>query len=76
MKSKPKVGQKIRLNRVGIRQIFNCSVVPSALLNQVFTITKVDDDSMTEPEKTWMIEVDDPEINQFMIDNWCFDLVI
>ena len=42
---------------------------------KIMTLTFVDNESMTEPEKTFLVEVDDPEINQFMIDNWCFDLV-
>jgi len=51
MKNKPKVGQKIRLNKFGVRQIYNSSIAPSGLLRQVFTITEVDEESMTEPEK-------------------------
>ena len=38
-------------------------------------ITSVDDVSMTYPEATFVVEVDDPEINQFLIDHHCFDIV-
>jgi hypothetical protein len=38
-------------------------------------ITYVDDTSMTYPEPTFVVEVDNPDINQFMIDHNCFDIV-
>jgi hypothetical protein len=39
----------------------------------MLTLTQVDHESMTDPEETFLVEVDNLEINMYMIDNWCFD---
>jgi hypothetical protein len=75
MLPKPFVGQKIRFNDLGLKQVFGSPVGKSFMKQKIMTITYVDPQSMTEPEETFVVEVDDPEINRFMIDNWCFDAV-
>lgn len=75
MISKPIVGMKVRLNDRGIKQIFGNRLGMSHMKTKVMTLTYVDKESMTSPEITYIVEVDDLEINQFMIDNWCFDQV-
>jgi hypothetical protein len=71
----PRVGQKVRFSDLGLEQVFGSAIGKSFMKQKVMTLTFVDNESMTEPEETFLVEVDDPEINQFMIDNWCFDLV-
>ena len=36
-------------------------------------ITWVDDESITYPEDTWVVEVNDPDINMYMLNQWLFD---
>ena len=38
-------------------------------------IIAVDDESMTYPEPTFIVQVDHPEINEYLLDNHCFDIV-
>ncbi|WP_287110911.1 hypothetical protein [Methylobacillus sp.] len=35
----------------------------------------VDSESITFPEPTYEIKVDNPEIDKYMIDHWLFDIV-
>lgn len=76
MKTKPNVGDIVYLNDYGLDIIGDIRNVKAVQQCQKMTITYVNDISMTEPEKTWPIEVDQQEINKFMIDNWCVDLVV
>jgi hypothetical protein len=71
----PRVGQKVKFNDLGLKQVYGTTVGLQFMKQKVLTLTQVDPESMTEPEETFLVEVDDPEINMFMIDNWCFDLV-
>jgi hypothetical protein len=75
MIKKPFVGQKVRFNDLGLKQCFGSAFGKSFMKQKVMILTKVDNESMTEPEETFIVEVDDPEINMLMIDNWCFDAV-
>lgn len=75
MKEKPKVGDIVCLNDHGLEQCFGRTVGLAAMKRVEYTITWVDFESMTEPEQTWMVKVDDPDLNRLMIDNWCFDLI-
>jgi len=71
----PNVGDIVRLNDEGLRQVFGSAVGKSFMKKLELRITKVDDESITYPEPTFVVEVDDPEINQFLIDHNCFDIV-
>lgn len=72
MNTKPTVGQRVRLNDHGLDAIW-CKTQEAIKQAQAMTITHVDDESMTEPEDTWLIEVDQPIINQFLIDHTMVD---
>lgn len=71
----PKVGDTVVLNDCGLEQIFNRKLGLGHMKSLRMKITHVDMESMTFPEPTFMVEVDDPEINAYMIDHWCFDIV-
>jgi hypothetical protein len=73
MKNKPYVGQKVHLNDIGLDIIFGTTLGLSYLKTKELTITWVDSESMTEPEYTWIIEVDDPELNQYFLSQSMFD---
>lgn len=38
-------------------------------------ITRIESESITSPEQTFMVEVDNAEINMFLIDHTDFDIV-
>lgn len=38
-------------------------------------VTHVGSESLTAPELTFDMSVDNLEINMLLIDNWCFDVV-
>jgi hypothetical protein len=73
MKEKPRVGQKVRLNDCGLANCFGSSFGLSLLKNKVMAITRVGEESLTDDVDTWVVEVDDPEVNQFFLYNHCFD---
>jgi len=72
----PKVGDTVVLNDHGLEAIFGKGLVRT--LNHMksvqMKITYVDTMSMTEPEELFVVHVDHPEIDQYLIDNWCFDV--
>jgi hypothetical protein len=70
----PKVGDTVVFNREGLEIVFGKSIGLSPMMKHKMKITWVDSVSMTEPEETYVVNVDDPEINMFMIDHWCFDI--
>jgi hypothetical protein len=73
-----RVGDKVRLNDFGIEQVFGTrgGRALSILKTVVHTITKVDPESMTYPEATFVVEVEDPELNEFLLSDACFDPVV
>lgn len=71
----PKVGDVVRFNDWGLEQVYNRASGLAHMKTLELTITWVDFESMTEPEKTYVVNVSDPEINRYMIDSACFDLV-
>lgn len=71
----PKVGDTVCLNACGVETIYGTSIGHEHMRVITMKITKVDTVSITEPEKTFMVEVDSSIINQFMINHWCFDIV-
>ena len=73
MKNKPYIGQKVSLTSNGLEIIFGTTLGLSHMKTLVMTITHVYDESLTEPENTWIVEVDNPEINIYMLSNWDFD---
>lgn len=70
-----KVGDSVRLNDHGLEQCFGHSLGLSKLKETVHKITHVDRESMTYPEATFPVGIDDPELNQFLLDDACFEVV-
>lgn len=73
MKSKPYVGQKVRLNRLGVETLFEGR---SYMMTKILTIASVDDGlqiPMDDGLTCWIITVDDPEINQSWLNNHFVD---
>lgn len=71
----PKVGDTVHLNNYGLEVIWRSKVGLSHMKSLKMKITHVDSESMTEPEKTFVVEVDNKDINCFMISHLCFDIV-
>lgn len=71
----PNVGDIVRFNDTGLEQVFQSARGMSFMKQKEMRITKVAKESATYPEPTFPVEVDDPEINQFLLDNHCFDIV-
>lgn len=70
-----KPGDEVHLNNEGLETCFGSTLGVTALKSVVHTITYVDSESMTYPEATFVVEVADPELNQFLLNDSCFDLV-
>jgi hypothetical protein len=71
----PKVGDTVVLNDCGLEQIFGRKLGLAHMKSLRMRITHVDSESLTSPEPTYAVEVDNPEINAFLVDHWCFDVV-
>lgn len=71
----PKVGDVVRLNDCGLEQCFGRASGMSHMKTLKMRVTQVDSVSLTFPEPTFALEVDNEEINQFLIDHHCFDIV-
>lgn len=71
----PKVGDTVCLNRDGLETIFGNHRGLSHMLTLKMKITHVSKESLTAPEETFEVKVDNEEINRFMINHWCFDVV-
>jgi hypothetical protein len=71
----PQVGDTVVLNDTGLRQIFNNTLGLSHMKTLRTKITHVDSGSMTYPEPTFCVDVDNEEINAYLIDHHCFDIV-
>ena len=69
MRSKPVVGMLVRLNDEGMQAINGLKSLAQVQAAQRMKITSVGNESLTNDVDTWMIEVDQPEINKFMISN-------
>ncbi|UUZ75446.1 hypothetical protein LP414_27405 [Polaromonas sp. P1(28)-13] len=69
----PAVGDSVRLNDTGLEQCFGTKLGMSHMKTLVMKITYVSPTSMTSPEPSFPVEVDNPEINQLLLDHWCFD---
>lgn len=71
----PKVGDVVCFNDSGLEQVFGSATGNSFMKKLELRITHVDDESLTYPEPTFAVRVDDPEIDRFLIDHTCFDIV-
>lgn len=71
----PKVGDTVVLNDCGMEQVFGRTLGLSHMKTLRMKVTHVDRESLTFPEPTYPVEVDNEEINFFLIDHNCFDIV-
>ena len=71
----PKIGDTVVLNDNGLEQVFGRSLGLAHMKTLRMKITDVDMNSPTYPEPTYPVEVDNPEINAYLIDHHCFDIV-
>lgn len=71
----PKVGDTVVLNDFGLEQVFNRKLGLGHMKTLRMKVTQVDAESMTFPEPTFCLEVDNEEINAYLIDHHCFDIV-
>jgi hypothetical protein len=67
-------GDTVTLNDHGLEVCFGQRGM-SHMKTKRMHVTHVDKHSITEPEQTFIVEVDDPEINNLMIYDACFDKV-
>lgn len=71
----PKVGDTVVLNDTGLEIVFNRTLGLGHMKTLRMKITHVDAVSLTAPEQTFAVEVDDKDINHYMLDHWMFDVV-
>ena len=71
----PKVGDTVVLNDCGLEQIYGRKAGLAHMKTMRMKITDVDMNSITFPEPTYAVEVDNEDINIFLIDHHCFDIV-
>lgn len=71
----PNVGDIVRFNDYGLEQAFGSAMGKSFMKKLELRITRVDSESMTYPEPTFVVEVDEEEINMLLLDHHCFDIV-
>lgn len=71
----PEVGDTVVLNDFGLRQIFGHSLGLAHMKTLRMKVTHVDSASMTFPHQTFCVDVDNPDIDAYLIDHLCFDVV-
>lgn len=71
----PNVGDVVNLNNHGLDTIYGLRVGLGHMKSMPLIVTKVGKTSLTSPEETFEVEVDSPEINSFLMNHWCFDIV-
>jgi len=75
MAARVKVGDTVTLNNYGLEQVFGSRTGLAFMKRQEMKVTKVAGKSITEPEETYVVSVDNDAIDQFIIDDRCFDVV-
>lgn len=77
-----KIGSIVRLNQQGLETIFGDDVMAAVksghIVPRTMRITDIDPAPLCEDDSGTIhsVEVDDPYINQFLIDTACFDVVM
>lgn len=72
-----KIGDVVRLNATGVMQCFNTNPEWEDFYSNIhMRITYISKESLTYPETTYEVRVDNAHINSLMIDNRCFTKVI
>lgn len=73
--SVPRVGDTVVLNNAGLQQIYGSPVGLGHMKSLRMKVTHVAHESLTFPKPTFALEVDNEDINAFLIDHNCFDIV-
>lgn len=68
-------GQKVRFNTTGLEVVFGTSFGMSFMKQKIMTITNVESIPMNPGEESFIVEVDDPEINHYFLIDSMFDIV-
>ncbi len=71
----PKVGDTVHLNDEGLETIYGSKTGVTHMKTLNMKVTWVATRSLTAPEETFSLRVDNPDINKFMLDNWMFSIV-
>ncbi len=71
----PKVGDRVRLTDQGLEICFGSKFGLSHMKSKVMRVVEVGTESLTSPEETIPVDVDDPDIGMLLTDNWCFEIV-
>lgn len=71
----PRVGDVVVLNAHGIAQCFGSVAGLSHMQTLRMKVTSIDSESATDILETFPLDVDNPDVDMFLIDNWCFDIV-
>lgn len=75
MIKKPYVGQRVRLNDLGMDMIGGLRKAEEFRQSQDMRITFVGDFSLTDDVETFEIGVNQPTINQYLLDNHMVDAI-
>lgn len=74
-KERPNVGDTVVLNDYGLETCFGFASGLQHMKTKRMKLTKVARESMTDDAPSYIVEVDDPEINELLLIHWCFDVV-
>ena len=70
------VGDTVVLNDDGLKAVFGSAHGLRHMKSRQMKITFVDPESLTEPEASHQVRVDDPEIDEALLFHWMFDLMV
>lgn len=71
----PNVGDTVVFNDSGLQQVFGHARGLAHMRTLRMKITHVGDTSLTYPDPTFPVKVDNKDIDFFLIDSTCFDIV-
>lgn len=71
----PAVGDIVRLNDTGLKTCFGTTLGLDHMKTKEYRITRRSAKSLTFPELTFDVSVDDPGLSSYMLCHWCFDFV-
>lgn len=71
----PKVGDTVVLNDSGLVAVYGSTVGLAHMKTLKMKIKYVDPRSMTDDQPSHIVEVDNPDLNRFMLIHWDFDIV-
>jgi hypothetical protein len=72
---KPYIGQKVHLNDYGLQMIFGQTKGLSHMKTLVIKIINVGPRIPLDNAECYSVEIDNPDISQFLFDSGCFDTI-